>query len=368
MDSKTNISAWPTPYQAKLLRAALADDEHRIPSDANGRTLDLFLGRRWIEEYTADGRLAAGVQDYTGFTHFRLSNPVGFNRARTAQAYHKFRGPKRARTVNGWTCTEPGRRWTWEVKGVKFELERRTRNLADECPDTGWYLYGGTYSGEYMAARFAEASSAAEVLIFPKESHPQPAAAIAVDSPVVSVPTEGGSASPTVVYGALAESLAVPQVDAAIRVLTLAGHPLVPLAAFRGHRCVANGAHLDPRRNTGQVVLEYLREKGPSQVDHVRASERAQNESILAGWADRFQAEGWRVDRYRETDRFDGYRLVRLILTPPAEEVPVRVLTSLEHHAAWHAVEGAAGEEGADPGTILNAVLRALRIAAPPGE
>lgn len=91
-------------------------------------------------------------------------------------------------------------------------------------------------------------------------------------------------------------------------------------------------------------------------------------EGVLSDWADLFQAEGWRVDRYRETDRYDGYRLVRLILTPPAEVVPARVLTPLEHHAAWHAVEGAAGEEGADPQTILNAVLRVLKIAAPPGE
>lgn len=39
-----------------------------------------------------------------------------------------------------------------------------------------------------------------------------------------------------------------------------------------------------------------------------------------------------------------------------------RVLTPGEHHAAWHAIEGAAGQEGADPGTILNAVLNTLGI------
>lgn len=42
-----------------------------------------------------------------------------------------------------------------------------------------------------------------------------------------------------------------------------------------------------------------------------------------------------------------------------------RVLTSAEHDRAWHAIEGAAGEEGADPGTVLAAVLAALNIDAP---
>ncbi|MDX3249009.1 hypothetical protein [Streptomyces sp. ME18-1-4] len=42
-----------------------------------------------------------------------------------------------------------------------------------------------------------------------------------------------------------------------------------------------------------------------------------------------------------------------------------RQLTEGEHSAAWHAVEGAAGEEGADPGTILHAVLARLGITWP---
>lgn len=47
---------------------------------------------------------------------------------------------------------------------------------------------------------------------------------------------------------------------------------------------------------------------------------------------------------------------------------PGRVLTLLEHDAAWHAIEGAAGEEGADPGTVLAAVLHALGIDPPADE
>lgn len=41
---------------------------------------------------------------------------------------------------------------------------------------------------------------------------------------------------------------------------------------------------------------------------------------------------------------------------------PRRTLTPNEYDSAWHAVEGAAGEEGADPGTVLHAVLNRLGI------
>lgn len=44
------------------------------------------------------------------------------------------------------------------------------------------------------------------------------------------------------------------------------------------------------------------------------------------------------------------------------EPAPRRTLTPNEYDAAWHAVEGAAGEEGADPGTVLHAVLNRLGI------
>jgi hypothetical protein len=45
-----------------------------------------------------------------------------------------------------------------------------------------------------------------------------------------------------------------------------------------------------------------------------------------------------------------------------------RTLTKSEHSAAWHAVEGAASEEGADPGTVLHAVLDRLGITVPGAE
>ncbi|MGW1938992.1 hypothetical protein [Streptomyces goshikiensis] len=50
----------------------------------------------------------------------------------------------------------------------------------------------------------------------------------------------------------------------------------------------------------------------------------------------------------------------------PTDQQPVpRRLTEAEHDRAWHAIEGAAGEDGADPGTVLAAVLRALDIDPP---
>lgn len=48
-----------------------------------------------------------------------------------------------------------------------------------------------------------------------------------------------------------------------------------------------------------------------------------------------------------------------------AEPATARKLTPNEHSAAWHAIEGTAGEDGADAGTILNAVLDRLGIAPP---
>ncbi len=42
-----------------------------------------------------------------------------------------------------------------------------------------------------------------------------------------------------------------------------------------------------------------------------------------------------------------------------------RRLTQREYSAAWHAVEGASGEEGADPATVLHAVLERLGIDTP---
>lgn len=62
-------------------------------------------------------------------------------------------------------------------------------------------------------------------------------------------------------------------------------------------------------------------------------------------------------------ERFAGLQAVIKQVT--AERDAARTLTPNEHDRAWHAIEGAAGQDDADPGTVLNAVLRALRINSP---
>ncbi|HEY6115778.1 MAG TPA: hypothetical protein VI172_07445 [Candidatus Dormibacteraeota bacterium] len=64
------------------------------------------------------------------------------------------------------------------------------------------------------------------------------------------------------------------------------------------------------------------------------------------------------MDRWRRT----AYRVA--CTHEPDADAP-RTLTEGEYSAAWHAVEGAAGEEGADPATVLHAVLDRLGIARP---
>lgn len=73
----------------------------------------------------------------------------------------------------------------------------------------------------------------------------------------------------------------------------------------------------------------------------------------------------WTVNPPRNEIEEMRKRIAELTAGQPA---PARTLTELEHDRAWHAIEGAAGEEGADPGTVLNAVLRALRLNPPAEE
>lgn len=68
-----------------------------------------------------------------------------------------------------------------------------------------------------------------------------------------------------------------------------------------------------------------------------------------------------------EQDRADAEFVAHARTDVPAlldevRRLRARRLTESEYDAAWHAVEGAAGEEGADPGTVLHAVLDRLGI------
>lgn len=192
MGTKTGWNTTPTDRQADLLIAALDAENHRIPSAAKGRTLDLMYARQWVKEYAFDGRLAGPARraGYQGFTHFRLTHH-GVNAAKKARAARAAQAEKGPRVINvegiGWTCEEPGKKWAAEYEGVRFELERRTRNVADECHDTGWYLYGGGHFGEYMAARFKEAATEAFPIVCPKDGHPAPAEQLPETAPAAPV-------------------------------------------------------------------------------------------------------------------------------------------------------------------------------------
>ncbi|MFK0159074.1 hypothetical protein ACIQVK_44270 [Streptomyces sp. NPDC090493] len=81
-------AAWdatPTDYQARLLLAALDDSQHRIPSDAKKRTLEIMSGRHeWVRARRLTSTLAAVESDATEYvlTHHGVN---AANRARTAQ-------------------------------------------------------------------------------------------------------------------------------------------------------------------------------------------------------------------------------------------------------------------------------------------
>ncbi|WP_145498700.1 hypothetical protein [Streptomyces sp. CFMR 7] len=84
----------------------------------------------------------------------------------------------------------------------------------------------------------------------------------------------------------------------------------------------------------------------------------------LAARFEALAAEWEKRGEYGDASLLWGARGIRAVLAGEAQPARRR-LTPREHDRAWHAVEGSAGEPGADPDTILNAVLHALRIDAP---
>jgi hypothetical protein len=127
--------------------------------------------------------------------------------------------------------------------------------------------------------------------------------------------------------GSLPGSDDVPQVKAAIRLLT---HDGQPLAAFdERDRCISAGAYLDPRRETGEVVLEFLAEHRPSAG---REELRAERVRVTLEYADLFRVAGWTVQEFRERDHTGRERLARLILTPPAPTARERMTAALAEY------------------------------------
>ncbi|MFF9901333.1 hypothetical protein [Streptomyces longispororuber] len=76
--------------------------------------------------------------------------------------------------------------------------------------------------------------------------------------------------------------------------------------------------------------------------------------------------EAVEVEQYDRTVK--AWRPVQEQRVDVVQEPCPRVLTPGEHDRAWHAIEGAAGAPGADPETILQAVLAALHIQPPSEE
>lgn len=69
-----------------------------------------------------------------------------------------------------WLRGEEGGYWACRdvEAGVTYELEKRRRNVADGCPDTGWYLFSdevGGFFGEWCGRLVLEAVAEASRLI-----------------------------------------------------------------------------------------------------------------------------------------------------------------------------------------------------------
>lgn len=127
--------------------------------------------------------------------------------------------------------------------------------------------------------------------------------------------------------GCLPGSVDVPQVKAAIRLLT---HDGQPLAAFdERDRCISAGAYLDPRRETGEVVLELLSEHRPTAGWEERCDERLR---VTLEYADLFRVARWRAAEVWERDHTGRERLARLILTPPLPTARERMTAALAEY------------------------------------
>lgn len=87
--TRAALDATPTDYQARLLLAALDDSQHRVPSDAKTRTLDIMDLRQWVRPVLRDRSgpsIPSNVRHWT-LTHHGVN---AANRARTAQLAEKY--------------------------------------------------------------------------------------------------------------------------------------------------------------------------------------------------------------------------------------------------------------------------------------
>jgi hypothetical protein len=112
------------------------------------------------------------------------------------------------------------------------------------------------------------------------------------------------------------------------------------------------------------AALDYYELREGFEYDHVRDAWNGGTSDAtdaLRRMADEEQpAEVDEMAASLARDGFGDDEITTILNTPPR-----RRLTPNEYSAAWHAVEGGAGEDGADPATILNAVLTRLGIDGP---
>jgi hypothetical protein len=141
-------------------------------------------------------------------------------------------------------------------------------------------------------------------------------------------------------------------------------------ADFWRQRC--QDAFADGEGTWGHVLLEEVFEAIAENDPAKLRTELVQVAAVAVAWIealDRRPAAAVRkvvghATVLETTNAYEAPTTGQVAKTQPAR----RVLTPNEHDRAWHAIEGAAGEAVADPGTILNAVLHALRIEAPTAE
>ena len=104
---------------------------------------------------------------------------------------------------------------------------------------------------------------------------------------------------------------------AALDILNRSGVQLAEFSAT-GH-CVSEGAYLDPRCDTGKVVLSRQRvhfdQTTPPQGASGQPELSLLRRVAIGLYANLFRAHGWNVAESRE-----GGRVARLILTPPHEQ------------------------------------------------
>ncbi|MFE0063262.1 hypothetical protein [Streptomyces sp. NPDC059003] len=130
-----NKAAWdatPTDYQTRLLLAALADTQHRIPSDAKRRTLKIMADRQWVRPRRL-ALIEGGIADWR-LTHHGVN---AANRAHTAQlpAGHPVGSaavePQTARRIDRWTVKDREGTLITEVEATSYH---HAVQVADQDP------------------------------------------------------------------------------------------------------------------------------------------------------------------------------------------------------------------------------------------